>query len=709
MAKIINVEKSQYLNDNIEIYTGNKVGQYSKFLDKNPLFITYFHINEVQTRTDVGTGGIKSDLGPASPIRFNQINNLPAYNIPDLKPDVEYGENGYDIEMELSDVVLLPNTIKPMSGDYILIVLPNTIEFLFRVNGFGYNTIQSNDYYTFSADLKHTGHNLISKLQSQIVDVYETIFENIGTDDKCFILQQDVKKIQNIGKLFLEVRDSYYNNFFDTQTGAFVCKNNDVTPMNDAWYYDKYVEKFIMDSGIYYTENDEHSIILNCCDLETPDMNTLFMQTLQYAVLNHTIDYLSSHMYGYQVGIQKRFSPFIIYHLNCKGINLVITKDELVPNHSDALDCGLMHEYFHHDLIRAIKGEPEPVFPEEPEEEIPEIPDENPDGSTDIPPVTDDSDIEKDENTEENTSNPEQNNPDDSGDTSIPEETVPSNPETETPDTGETDGSDKDLENGSDNESGDTETTDPDIVDTPSDNDGETNDDDTLLQEPEEVVPEIPETGSPDTGETTSDESVSDNNDNTDSVSTNTETTEPDTEDESDTNESNDDLEDDSDNESGDINTETPDTEEIIPDDNVSDNNKEDTPIDGDNTDESINTDDTENDPTVDEGNNDNTEDEDIIIDTEIPEGGESVIPQEPIEPDTEEPVVPEETITEYETDFYLDKIIYQYLTNRMLDIDRKQLIPYMLKVDNYTYMMMPLVMYVIMKYYDSYFEKTEL
>lgn len=569
MAKIINVEKSKYLNDNIQVYTSNKVGQYSKFLDKNPLFITYFHINEIQSRTDVGTGGVKSDLGSSSPIRFNQINNLPVYNIPDLKPDVEYGENGYDIEMELSDVVLLPNTIKPMTGDYMLIVLPNTIEFLFRVNGFGYNTIQSNDYYTFSADLKHTGHNLISKLQNQIVDVYETIFENIGTDDKCFILQQDVKKIQNIGKLFLELRDTYYNNFFDIQTGTFVCKNNDITPMNESWYYDKYVEKFIMESGIYYTENDEHSIVLNCCDLETPDMNSLFMQTLHYAVLNHTIDYLSSHTYGYQVGIQKRFSPFIIYHLNCKGINLVITKDELVPNHSDALDCGLMHEYFHHDLIRAIKGEPEPVFPEEPEEVVPEIPDENPDGSTIIPPVDDDSDIEKDENTENDTNNPEQNNPDDSDNISVSEGVVPESPETETP------------------------------------NNGEINDN--IEQNP--------------TDETTR----------------------------------------------------------------------------------------TENNPTVNEGNDDNTEDGDIIIDTEIPEGGESVIPQQPIEPDIEEPVEPEEVIDEYETDFYLDKIIYQYLTNRMLDIDRKQLIPYMLKVDNYTYMMMPLVMYVIMKYYDSYFEKTEL
>ena len=39
----IDVEKNEYLTDNIERYTSNKVNQYAKFLDKNPIFITYFY------------------------------------------------------------------------------------------------------------------------------------------------------------------------------------------------------------------------------------------------------------------------------------------------------------------------------------------------------------------------------------------------------------------------------------------------------------------------------------------------------------------------------------------------------------------------------------------------------------------------------------------------------------------------------------------
>ena len=267
MAKIINVEKSQYLNQNIETYTSNKVGQYSKFLDKNPLFVTWLHINSAESRSDVGTGGIDSDVGPNSPIRFNQINNLPTYNISDLKPDAIYEERGYDIEMDISDAVLLPNTIKPTVGDYLIIKLPKSVELCFRVNNFSYNTIQSNDFYMYSADLKYTGENLIDRFKKQIVQEYETIFENIGTDDKCFILTKDVEKIKNIGKLFLELREQYYENFFDKNTGNFVCKNNDIAN-DDSWIYDKYLEKFIMESEIYYTENQAFSIVTSCSDIE---------------------------------------------------------------------------------------------------------------------------------------------------------------------------------------------------------------------------------------------------------------------------------------------------------------------------------------------------------------------------------------------------------------------------------------------------------
>lgn len=353
MSKIINVEKAQYLSENISTYAQNKVGEYSKFLDKTPFFVTYLAINSNLSRHDVGTGGVASDIGPKSPIRYNQINHFPVFNIPDLKPDIEFDESGYNIQLEINDGVILPNTIKPKVGDYIIISLPNMVELVFRVNQPGYNTIQSNDFYTFSADLKFTGENQISRFNSQIVEEYETIFDNIGTEDKCFILVSDVEKLKNIGKLIEELKSYYLRNFFDSETGCFVCKVNDEDIENNGyWYYDKYVEKFIMDSEIYLGDNQD-SIALAPADI-IEQSELWYPRTLFYAILKKDTSYLGRFPYCYQVPIQKLNSVFNIFHIKCKSINLHITDYELFDNHSDGLDSEYLYRYFPHGLIREI-------------------------------------------------------------------------------------------------------------------------------------------------------------------------------------------------------------------------------------------------------------------------------------------------------------------------------------------------------------------
>ena len=193
MARIQSVEKAKFINQNIEIYSQNKVGQYSKFLDKNPIFVTYYHICNTLTRTDTGTGGIEDEIGPKSPIKYNKILQFPMYNIPEIKPDIVWDETGYDIDLDLSDIVILPNTIKPTPGDYFLLDFPGIKQYLFRVNNFRYNTIQSNDFYTIDCDIKDIGVDLEDKrMKTNIVDEYQTVFDNIGTQDKCFVKSSDI-------------------------------------------------------------------------------------------------------------------------------------------------------------------------------------------------------------------------------------------------------------------------------------------------------------------------------------------------------------------------------------------------------------------------------------------------------------------------------------------------------------------------------------
>lgn len=329
MARIQSVEKSRFIIQNIEIYAQNKIGQYSKFLDKNPIFVTYYHICNTLSRTDVGTGGIESELGPRSPIRYNKILQFPVYNIPEIKPDIVYDETGYDIDMDLSDIVVLPNTIRPTPGDYFLLDFPGIKQYLFRVNNFRYNTIQSNDYYSLDCDIKDIGTDLEEKkFKEIIIDEYQTVFDNIGTQDRCFVKTTDISYLNSIVDLYYKLRDYYKAAFYKPDLNTFTCEmgHREGYPF---WVCDPYLEKFINNSHIYYDENTEDTIVLTINTLMDPKFDMIFSKTLYDAILKRSTEMLCCYPYVYYSFNDKRFSTFAFSGYHSMSANLIMCKDLL--------------------------------------------------------------------------------------------------------------------------------------------------------------------------------------------------------------------------------------------------------------------------------------------------------------------------------------------------------------------------------------------
>jgi hypothetical protein len=331
MARYISVEKSEFINKNIEIYTQNKLGQYGKFLEKNHIFVTYYSINKQQTRADVGTGGIHAELGASSPLRFNKILNFPIYNLPELRPDLTFDETGMDIELDLTGIVILPNTVRPSPSDYLLLKIPGANEFLFRINNVEHNTIQSNDFYTVNLDIKDIGEDLEAiRLKGQIVEEYQTVYENIGTQDKCFVRTTDIDKINTLVKTIDEIKDFYMNVFYNNECNSLVLYENfPCECMNSTWLYDPYLENFVNKSNIYYVENIEKSIVFTRNDIVPNNFDYIFSRTLWYAILNRNLDYLSPYLYTFQSSIIKTLSPFKLYRYQVNSAKLYLSNKEI--------------------------------------------------------------------------------------------------------------------------------------------------------------------------------------------------------------------------------------------------------------------------------------------------------------------------------------------------------------------------------------------
>ena len=360
MAKIISAEKSPFMNKAAEIYSKQKTSQFSKYLQKNPIFVTYYSINQQLSRADTGTGSVNEQIGKSSPIRYNEIKEFPIYNLSDMKPDIQNDETeGLDINMDLSGIVILPNTITPCPDDFLYVKLAGMkYGVLLRVTEFEFNSIQSNDYYTINCELRATdtksGYSeTYLLLQKQVVEKYTCIFENIGTEDKCLIQDTELAKANSTLELMNLLKDSFYDTYYDRDIGTFVYRDF-TSQVDPIYYYDLYLINFIKDSNIFNDVSGERCVTLSLDDVPPINFGNLYRRSLWYAILHQDTSYLSRYSYYTDGSISKVTSPFKINNCDTKTVQLTY-KDAPVDSGSSLFITGYISEYFPIELTNSLK------------------------------------------------------------------------------------------------------------------------------------------------------------------------------------------------------------------------------------------------------------------------------------------------------------------------------------------------------------------
>ena len=113
------MDVQDFRTDQYENYRERRTSQFIKFLDKDVDFVTYFHINKNLSTTEIGNNNIDSFIGKDSPVRYNQINNLPVYGMPvfDTRNDYDTDNGGLNADSFSGEIILLPNIIEPCEGD----------------------------------------------------------------------------------------------------------------------------------------------------------------------------------------------------------------------------------------------------------------------------------------------------------------------------------------------------------------------------------------------------------------------------------------------------------------------------------------------------------------------------------------------------------------------------------------------------------------
>ena len=260
-----------------------------RFQDKSFVPVTYFHIKGSSSTTDPGYGDVTEIIGTESPIKFEQINDLPLYGMDQMVLQTAVEDQGLDTQFE-SDAIVMANTIKPLQNDYFII--PHLPEhFLFRVTSVEYDTTVSSGCYKISYMLEYNDPELKDQLKKQIKDTYTCIYDNIGTGEKS-IIQSDIdKKIKEIDAMYDKIAKTYMIFYYNERYNCFLADFGNGRKLFDPFQLD-----FIMDHQIFKRKNEIDSLFM-MEQFEDPRRRIKYQKTIYRFIETRKMDKLSTFDY----------------------------------------------------------------------------------------------------------------------------------------------------------------------------------------------------------------------------------------------------------------------------------------------------------------------------------------------------------------------------------------------------------------------------
>ena len=219
MGSFLFNEKS-LIDNNIFKYEDRLSSPSVRYIDKPPVYVTWYHLDTLHTTVDNGYGDVEEILSPNSPIRFRKIENFPVYGLEPIMLTIQEEDQGLDTSYE-GELVIAPNTIRPLPDS--MFVIPHVKgTFIFRVKEIQYDTILANNYYRVSFFLESMSEEAFGSLEHQVIGNYTCAVENIGTDQSAIISSDDYNSIVEVDTLYTDMVNLYKALFYDRRYNMFI-------------------------------------------------------------------------------------------------------------------------------------------------------------------------------------------------------------------------------------------------------------------------------------------------------------------------------------------------------------------------------------------------------------------------------------------------------------------------------------------------------
>ena len=214
------ISEQQMLDGNIFKYEERMNSSITRFLDKTPTFVVYYHINNLESTKDEGFLDIESIISSRSPLRFQRIDNFPLYGLEPIVLQLQDNEEGLNSDYQ-GDGVILPNTIKPVPNDFFIVKILKGV-YLFRVTEIGYDSIRPDNFYKINFRLEYNDEEKIARIEEQVYERFSCKLENIGTELSCIVEESDNAVYTALQNMYDDMANTYISLFYSEKYNAFI-------------------------------------------------------------------------------------------------------------------------------------------------------------------------------------------------------------------------------------------------------------------------------------------------------------------------------------------------------------------------------------------------------------------------------------------------------------------------------------------------------
>lgn len=320
MGRLLN--EKEIINKNVESYLEKSTSEYSRFLESTPSFVTYYSKAIIPSTVDEGLEDTHNYIGKASSKKYKRVYDFPIYGIDSISLELNKEEWGAETVFNGSGVVL-PDTIKPLPQDYFTISYIGKL-YLFRINTVTNDKLNGKNYYSIDFSF-----NKILKsekdFEMQITGDYATIFNNIGTKEKCVIEQSEKLVVEHIEKLESKLIDFYNDSFLDRRFNLHLGKVYGKT------VYNQMATNFIKDNAVMKRKREfMNSTYIDDVIPKSNKYLSMYRQSIYYALEKRNAEKLNVISPLGLESINHVHTPFSLYrqtYYNLVPVNVVQPKE----------------------------------------------------------------------------------------------------------------------------------------------------------------------------------------------------------------------------------------------------------------------------------------------------------------------------------------------------------------------------------------------